>query len=99
MYMHAMELVWLGDTSTNAYDRLIALFNSNIAEMQPYAEARDGPELEDRLAENGAMVQVDKEVIQRSTEVKPAPAVSGDNFSVFMHGNRLAGLSAPAKRK
>lgn len=75
------------------------MFNSNIAEMQPYAETRDGLGLEDRLAENGAMVQVDREVIQRGTEVKPAGAVSGDNLSVFMPGNRLAGLSAPAKNQ
>jgi len=53
--------------------------------MQPYAETRDGPGREDRLAENGAMVQLDKEVIQRGTKVKPAAAVSGDNLSVFIN--------------
>lgn len=58
--------------------------------MQTYAKTRDGLGMEDHLSENGAMEQVDREVIQRGTKVKPAAAVSGDNLSVFMPGNRLA---------
>ncbi|KAM3346365.1 hypothetical protein ACQJBY_020749 [Aegilops geniculata] len=48
MYMHTMELVRLGDTSVDAYDRPIALFKSNVADV----ETCEGLGLEDRLAEN-----------------------------------------------
>lgn len=53
MYMHAMELVRLGDTSFEAYNRLMELFKSNLTVMLPYTEVRDGLGLEDRLADRG----------------------------------------------
>lgn len=56
MYMHAMELVGLGDTSVDAYNRLMELFKSNLTVMLPYAEVGDGLGLEDRLADKGAVV-------------------------------------------
>lgn len=37
MYMHAMELVRMGDTSVEAYKHLISLFKSCAAEMKPFA--------------------------------------------------------------
>lgn len=51
MYMHAMELVRMGDTSVEAYEHLISLFKNCAAEMKPFAEIRDALGLQDRLAE------------------------------------------------
>lgn len=56
MYMHAMELVRLDDTSVEAYNRLMDLFKSNLSVMLPYTEIRDGLGLEDRLADKGCVV-------------------------------------------
>lgn len=56
MYMHAMELVGLGHTSVEAYNRLMGLFKANLAEMLPYAGVTDGLGLEDRLADKGGAV-------------------------------------------
>src|SRR4051812_2928384 len=52
MYMQAMELVRLGDTSAEAYERLMSLFKSCVVEMQPYAKVRDGLGLDDIIAHN-----------------------------------------------
>lgn len=56
IYIHAMELARLGDTSVEAYNRFMGLFKANLAEMLPDAEGRDGLGLEDRLADKGGAV-------------------------------------------
>ena len=53
MYIQSMELVRLGVTSVEAYDRLKSLLKSCLVEMQPSAKITDGLGLEDELAENG----------------------------------------------
>uniref|UniRef100_A0A8R7U6H4 Protein FAR1-RELATED SEQUENCE n=3 Tax=Triticum urartu TaxID=4572 RepID=A0A8R7U6H4_TRIUA len=50
MYMQAMELVRMGDSSVAAYERLTTLLKECAAEMKPFTEVRDGLGLEDRLA-------------------------------------------------
>ncbi|KAI4998298.1 hypothetical protein ZWY2020_053640 [Hordeum vulgare] len=57
MYMHAMELVRLGDTSVEAYNQLMDLFKSNLSVMMPYAENRDGLGLEDMIMTKEALNQ------------------------------------------
>ena len=42
MYMHAMELVRMGDASVEAYEKFIVLIKNCMVEMQPFAEIRDG---------------------------------------------------------
>lgn len=44
-----MKLVRLGDTSVEAYERQISLFESCTVKMQPFAKIEDGLGLEDRL--------------------------------------------------
>ncbi|KAM3400370.1 hypothetical protein ACQJBY_005316 [Aegilops geniculata] len=56
MYMHAMEPVRLGETSVEAYDRLISLFKNCMVKMQPFVEIRNGLGLEDSISENGDVV-------------------------------------------
>ncbi|KAM3213185.1 hypothetical protein ACQJBY_065914 [Aegilops geniculata] len=53
MYMHVMELVRMGDSSVEAFDHLLSLFKKCAAEMKPLTEIWDGLGLEDRLADNG----------------------------------------------
>uniref|UniRef100_A0ACD6A3Y8 Uncharacterized protein n=1 Tax=Avena sativa TaxID=4498 RepID=A0ACD6A3Y8_AVESA len=53
MYILAMELVRLGDTSAEAYEKLVYLFKNNKVEMSPFENARDGLGLEDRSTEEG----------------------------------------------
>ncbi|SPT20538.1 unnamed protein product [Triticum aestivum] len=52
MYMQAMELVRMGDSSVVAYEHLILLFKHCAAEMKLFTDVRDGLGLEDRLADN-----------------------------------------------
>ena len=52
MYMQAMELLRMGDSSVAAYENLISLFKHCAAEMKPFTDIRDGLGLEDRLADN-----------------------------------------------
>ena len=42
------ELVRLGDTSADSYEKLIMLFEDNLATMASFEETRDGLALEDR---------------------------------------------------
>lgn len=71
MSMHAMELVRLGDTSVEAYSRLMELFKSNLAVMLPYTEVRDGLGLEDRLADKVAVInQAQSAVVVANTSKK-----------------------------
>ncbi|VAI60225.1 unnamed protein product [Triticum turgidum subsp. durum] len=42
MYMHAMELVRMGDASVEAYEKFMVLIKNCMVEMQPFAEIRDG---------------------------------------------------------
>ncbi|XBI48144.1 hypothetical protein VPH35_111951 [Triticum aestivum] len=42
MYMHAMELVRMGDASVEAYEKFSVLIKNCMVEMQPFAEIRDG---------------------------------------------------------
>lgn len=101
MYMHAMELVRFGDTSVDAYDKLMSLFKVNMQEMQPFAEVWDGLGLEDQVPDNG--VVVDQLHIQTGNDrgiVQAHDAVLADgDVSVSRSINRMAGLSAPAKRR
>ena len=101
MYMQAMELVRMGDSSVAAYERLTSLFNHCAAEMKPYTDVRDGLGLEDRLAGN-ARVQ---NVIQSGGDVCNAFEATqvddgnDDSNSTNESANRMENLLAPAKRK
>ncbi|KAM3400043.1 hypothetical protein ACQJBY_005119 [Aegilops geniculata] len=89
------ELVRLGNTSVEAYNRLTELFKSNLTVMLPYAEVRDGLGLEDRLADRGAVLnQVQPVVVgaDQNTSAREAVAVLADGDSVSRTSNRLEGL-------
>ena len=46
----------MGDASVQAYDRLVALFKHCAEEMKPFADIIDELGLEDKIAENGLVV-------------------------------------------
>jgi hypothetical protein len=48
LYMMAMQLVRMGDTSVDAYDKLKVIFKDAMITMKPYMETRDGLGLEDQ---------------------------------------------------
>uniref|UniRef100_A0ACD5WYC2 Uncharacterized protein n=1 Tax=Avena sativa TaxID=4498 RepID=A0ACD5WYC2_AVESA len=82
-----MELVRLGDTSAEAYEKLVSLFKSDMVEMAPFENARDGLRLEDRVVEVG-----------RNRRDKPTIESEENNLDGYETGNNLVGLSAPTKR-
>lgn len=72
-----------------------------MVEMEPFVEIRDGLGLEDRIAENGIVVN---QIQQEGALVVAANGgqneeLNGDNHSANESGNRLAGLLPSAKRK
>ncbi|XP_037442014.1 protein FAR1-RELATED SEQUENCE 5-like isoform X2 [Triticum dicoccoides] len=101
MYMQAMELVRMGDSSVAAYERFTSLFNHCAAEMKAYTEVRDGLGLEDRLVGN-ARVQ---HVIQSGRDVCDAFEATqvndgnDDSNTANESANMMENLLAPAKRK
>lgn len=101
MYMQAMELVRMGDSSVEAYEHLTKLFRHCATEMKPFTEMRDGLGLEDRLAENGDVLnQVHSEgAVMAVAVATDVDMENDDNNSANESGNMLAGLLPPAKRK
>lgn len=101
MYMHAMDLVRMGDASVEAYEHIMSLFKNCAAEMKPFTEIRDGLGLEDRLAENGDVVnQIQPQVVVVAAGERMQSVVGNDDTnSANESGNMLAGLLPPAKRK
>lgn len=97
LYLHAMELVRIGDSSISAYELVLARIKDLIVEASPLAENRDGLGIEDRIAAEssrknngsvGAIINIDAQM--------------GDNEnSMTASGNwdALAGLSAPSKKR
>lgn len=51
LYMHAMEVVRLGDANTKAYDKAMDLLKAAMQELSPIAAIRDGLGLEDKVKE------------------------------------------------
>lgn len=48
LYVHAMELVRLGDACVEAYERGMKILKDGIASLTEFEEQRDGLGLEDR---------------------------------------------------
>jgi hypothetical protein len=51
LYILAMELIRLGDASSEAYEKLVVLFKENLAVMAPFENERAGLSLEDRITD------------------------------------------------
>ncbi|XP_044416013.1 uncharacterized protein [Triticum aestivum] len=101
MYMQAMELVRMGDSSVAAYEHLISLFKHCAEEMKPFTDVRDGLGLEDRLAcstriDNRMQSGGDVCEAVEGTEVNNG---NDDSNSANQSENRLGNLLAPARRK
>jgi hypothetical protein len=87
LYILAMELVRLGDASSEAYEKLVMLFKENLAIRAPFENARDGLGLEDMITEGGRK--------RSGTELdicNGAPALE------LVPGDALAALTAPCKK-
>lgn len=83
LYVHAMELVRLGDASAEAYEKGMKCIRDGIAALAEYEEQRDGLGLEDRPAvvEAHETVEAEQDAAQE------------------MQMDTLAGLEAPEKRR
>ena len=102
MYMHAMELVRLGDTSVEVYNRLMDLFKSNLSVMLSYTEIRDGLVRDGLQIEKGAVVNQSNPMIvvrEQNHSGQQAMADFGETDSMSRTSNCLDRLLAPAKRK
>uniref|UniRef100_A0A8R7PH03 Protein FAR1-RELATED SEQUENCE n=1 Tax=Triticum urartu TaxID=4572 RepID=A0A8R7PH03_TRIUA len=107
MYMHAMELVRMGDASVEAYGKFMTLIKDCLVQMEPFLEIRDGLGLEDRIGQHGdgANARENGDELAAHTTVVAASGGAGfgnvndDATSANESGNRLSGLLAPKKRK
>lgn len=57
LYIRAMQLVRLGDTSVESYEKLMDIFKDALVVMQPYGEQPDGLGLEEQLKDKHKQVQ------------------------------------------
>lgn len=91
----------MGDASVQAFEHLMSMFKHCAEEMKPFAEIRDGLGLEDRMAENGVVVNQDQPEGDEVTQAAKTTALAGndDINSANKSGNMLTGLLPPAKRK
>jgi hypothetical protein len=87
LYILAMELVRLGDSSSEAYEKLISMFKADLAVMAPYENVHDGLALEDRVT--GSV----RKHAEAHTDVLDESAGEGAVVT-----NPLASLSAPCKK-
>jgi hypothetical protein len=87
LYILAMELVRLGDSSSEAYEKLISMFKADLAVMAPYENVRDGLALEDRVTGSVRKhAEAHKVVLHEAADEGTAVA------------NPLAGLSTPCNK-
>jgi hypothetical protein len=86
LYIQAMELVRLGDTSAAAYEKLSGIFNKTLAVMAPFEDCRDGLGLEDRPTVSG-----------KDSKRKADGCSVGESASVS--GHLLAGMTTPSKKQ
>ncbi|XP_044339981.1 protein FAR1-RELATED SEQUENCE 5 isoform X1 [Triticum aestivum] len=88
LYMHAMELVRLGDASVEAYEKGMRIIRDGITALTGYESQRDGLALEDRPeAHRGAGEKCDDGGLVAPVERQQ------------MDVDTFAGLDAPEKRK
>jgi hypothetical protein len=88
LYILAMELVRLGDTSTEAYEKLVSIFKVDLTVMAPYENVRDGLGLEDRVTGSVMKKAEDQD------DVIEEAGNDGDGVN-----NPLVGQSAPCKKR
>jgi hypothetical protein len=86
LYIMAMELVRLGDSSADAYEKCAALFKENLVALAPYENQRDGLGLEYRLTG----------CVQKRAGSKMEIAEDGDRNGD--NTNPLCGLAPPCKK-
>jgi hypothetical protein len=88
LYILAMEPVHLGDSSTEAYEKLVSIFKADLAVMAPYENVRDGLALEDRV--NGSV----RKKTEDQADVLGEAAKDDDGVE-----NPLVGMSALCKMR
>lgn len=84
LYMQAMQIVRMGDTNVEAYEKLTQLFKDVVVAMQPYTEKPDGMGLEEQLKGNEKQGQ--------------ALSCNKDN-RVTQSENGVGALKAPPKKR
>lgn len=84
LYMQAMQIVRMGDTNVEAYEKLTQLFKDVVIAMQPYTEKPDGKGLEEQLKGKGKEAQ--------------AMSCTQDN-RVTQSENGVGALKAPPKKR
>ncbi|XP_044350367.1 protein FAR1-RELATED SEQUENCE 5 isoform X1 [Triticum aestivum] len=97
LYLHAMELVRIGDSSVAAYELVLGRIKELFLEASPLTEKRDGLGIEDRIAAEANMKNNGSAVATLNID---AELFENDN-SMTASGNwdALAGLSAPSKKR
>ncbi|XP_051206847.1 protein FAR1-RELATED SEQUENCE 11 isoform X2 [Lolium perenne] len=84
LYLQALQLVRMGDTSVEAYEKLTSLFSDNIVTMQPYTEKPDGL----------GLVEQQKEKEKRAATM----TIQKDKW-ITRSENGIDALKAPGKKR
>jgi hypothetical protein len=84
LYLQALQLVRMGDTSVEAYEKLTSLFSDNIVTMQPYTEKPDGLGLEEQ---------------QKEKEKRAATVTVQKDKWITRSENDIDALKAPGKKR
>ena len=85
IYVKAMEVVRLGDSSADAYETLSGLLDEVIVKMTPFNESRDGLGLVDRQSEQN--------------DVGRNQQPDDNSATMSASRNSMAGLKAPTKNR
>ncbi|XBJ03304.1 hypothetical protein VPH35_022491 [Triticum aestivum] len=88
LYVHAMELVRLGDASIEAYERGMKIIRDGISALAKYEDQRDGLGLEDRAP-------LPNDEADQCEGANPKLGMDALELNV----DTLAGLDAPEKRR
>ena len=88
LYVHAMELVRLGNASIEAYEKGMKIIRDGIVALAEYDDQRDGLALEDRVP----LANMEARQCEGAT---PEMAGHGGEMNV----DTLAGLDAPERRR
>lgn len=88
LYVHAMELVRLGDACVESYERGMQIIKDDIVTLAQYEDQRGGLALEDRPSGGGGIAAVANEDVAVGNGAEPQ-----------VQEGTLVGLGAPEKKR
>ncbi|KAE8821051.1 hypothetical protein D1007_00893 [Hordeum vulgare] len=97
LYLHAMELVGIGDSSVSTYELVLGRIKDLIMEAVPLAETRDGLGIEDRIAAESTRKSVGEAIAFVNNE--GGTVANENNMTCSENWDALTGMAAPSKKR